>query len=169
MIYQKINKIMFELCKLGKIKREEIIPTVSPLLAREKIIINPTDIADYRFGDNQASFIVSYEIIDSEEKDENGYQSMIVKLPAGGSDGEEKGRATYMAQTGAYRQLFQQIFAISILEPDEINNNSLKNEETNVENLHEFKEDDIQENVGKETKAINEMTEDDLEAEFANY
>lgn len=177
MIYQKISEIMFELSDIGKIKREDIVPTMLPLLAKKKIAIKPSTITDYKFIENNASFIATYELVDTENIKEDGkLESIIVQLPAGGCDSEGKGRATYMASTGVYRQVLQQVFSIPILEPDENDN---KNSEMPIQQdfsndsetgFEEF-EDDENENTQEEqtTKTIENMTYDDIDEQFENF
>lgn len=84
MIYQKITEIMLELSNIGKIKREDIVPTMLPLLSEKKIVIRPTTITDYRFIENNASFIATYELVDTETiGNTKEYESIKVQLPAG--------------------------------------------------------------------------------------
>ena len=40
MIYNKISDIMNEIIPLGKIKRENIVSTLLPILVKHKIVIN---------------------------------------------------------------------------------------------------------------------------------
>lgn len=192
MIYQKVSEIMLELSKKGKIRREEIVPTMLPLLAEKKLVIKPTVINDYKFEDNNASFLATYELVDTETYEDtrnrnsnnsSQYESIIVQLPAGGCDSEGKGRATYMASTGVYRQILQQIFAIAILEPDdgyenflENGNNSLSDNQENVDNevdnsqeFDEFEDDNSTLQEENTTKTIYEMTDEDIDRQFESY
>lgn len=186
MIYQKIAEIMMELSEIGKIKREEIVPIMLPLLAKNKIVIKPGEITDYKFIDNKSSFVASYELVDTEVQaeantnDSSQYESIIVQLPAGGCDQEGKGRSTYMASTGVYRQVLQQVFAIPILEPeDENNNNNNNNNEVNNENINnengsiqdfeEFEEDDSVTQNQENTKTVEDLTVEDIDQQFANF
>ena len=185
MIYQKIAEIMMELSEIGKIKREEIVPTMLPLLAKNKIVIKPREITDYKFMDNKSSFVASYELVDTEIQageninDSNQYESIIVQLPAGGCDQEEKGRSTYMASTGVYRQVLQQVFAIPILEPEDENNNNNNNNQVNNENINnengsiqdfeEFEEDDSVTQNQENTKTVEDLTVEDIDQQFANF
>lgn len=92
-----------------------------------------------------------------------------------GCDLEGKGRATYMASTGVFRQVLQQVFSIPILEPDEDYN---RNDETskvlndNTESFEEFEDDDNNNEVSKEeqkTKTIDNMTDEDIDEQFENF
>lgn len=121
MIYEKISQIISEVSTMEKMRREEIVPKMLPLLAKYKIAIKPLEISDYHYKDDEASFIAKYELVDTED---SNLTSIIAQLPAGGCDSDKKGRATYMASTGVYRQLFQQIFAIPIIEDNIIENSN---------------------------------------------
>lgn len=79
MIYKKIVEIMNELVPKGKIKREEIVPTLSPLLAKHSVVIKPGEITEYKYMEQGASFIVKYELIDAGDND---LQSVEVNVPA---------------------------------------------------------------------------------------
>lgn len=79
MIYKKINEIMNEIIPLGKIKREEIVPKLLPLLAKYNIVIKPAEVTDYTYREQESSFISKYEIVDTEE---NELSSIIVQVPA---------------------------------------------------------------------------------------
>lgn len=176
MIYQKIVEIMNELTKIGKIKREEIVPTMLPILASKKLVIRPIEISDYRYMNNNASFNATYELVDTESSNENNeYASIIIKLPAGGSDSEGKGRATYMASTGVFRQVLQQAFLIPILEPDEENtgipgNSGIMGEDSdNMQFPEEFEDDNSIPEEENQAKTIDELTVEDLDAQFENF
>ena len=185
MIYQKIVNIMEELVPIGKIKREEITSIMQPLLAKYKLVIKPSEVIDYKHINQEASFKLKYEIVDAEDSE---LQSINLEVPGGGCDQESKGRATYMALTGAYRQALQQLFSIQIY--DELYQGNVFNYENSSENvfpeIHEFKDDkennveqirtvpttNIQEETVVENRTIietTEITEDYLENEFANY
>ena len=188
MIYQKIVNIMEELVPIGKIKREEITSIMQPLLAKYKLVIKPSEVIDYKHINQEASFKMKYEIVDA---DDSELQSIYLEVPGGGCDQESKGRATYMATTGAYRQALQQLFSIQIL--DELYQGNVFNFENDNGNIfpeiHEFKNDsenkveqiktvqtsNIQ-NTHTETVSTNEIgtgpteiTEDYLENEFAGF
>lgn len=79
MIYKKIIEIMNEIATLGKIRRDEIVPTLLPLLAKYKISIRPVAVSEYKYMNQEASFIAKYELIDTEEQE---LQSLIVEVPA---------------------------------------------------------------------------------------
>lgn len=79
MIYQKITQIMTEVVSLGKIKREEIVPKLLPLLAKYKIVIKPAEVTEYKSMNQEASFLVKYELVDTEDPE---LQSMLVQIPA---------------------------------------------------------------------------------------
>ena len=79
MIYQKITDIMSEIVNIGKIKREDIVPTLLPLLSKYKISIKPLAVTDYIYKEQESSFIATYELIDVE--DEN-LGSVLVQVPA---------------------------------------------------------------------------------------
>lgn len=185
MIYQKIVNIMEELVPIGKIKREEITSIMQPLLAKYKLVIKPSEVIDYKHINQEASFKLKYEIVDAEDSE---LQSINLEVPGGGCDQESKGRATYMALTGAYRQALQQLFSIQIY--DELYQGNVFNYENSSENvfpeIHEFKDDkennveqirtvpttNIQAETVVEKRTIiepAEITEDYLENEFANY
>ena len=188
MIYQKIVNIMEELVPIGKIKREEITSIMQPLLAKYKLVIKPSEVIDYKHINQEASFKMKYEIVDA---DDSELQSIYLEVPGGGCDQESKGRATYMALTGAYRQAMQQLFSIQIL--DELYQGNVFNFENSSDGIfpeiHEFKDDkenkveqiktiqtsNIQ-NSNAESVVINEtnagpteITEDYLENEFAGF
>lgn len=196
MIYNKISDIMNEIIPLGKIKRENIVSTLLPILVKHKIVIKPGEIKNYSFMKNESSFIATYEVVDTEDPD---LKSIIVEVPAGGRDTEEKGRSTYMASTGAYRQLFQQLFALPI--EDELPNNTNNANSSNNSNLdnsenanNDFVLDEFQgDNTMDETdgtninpdnqnmennntttntntnKPISDFTFDDIDEQFANF
>lgn len=192
MIYNKISDIMNEIIPLGKIRREEIVSTLLPILAKHKIVIKPGEIKNYSFMKNESSFIATYEVVDTEDPD---LKSILVEVPAGGCDTEEKGRSTYMASTGAYRQMFQQLFALPIEDelPDNSNNtNNNDFDNTNNANndfvLDEFQGDNTvdetngtnitpdnqnMENNNTTTntnaKPISDFTFDDIDEEFSNF
>ena len=136
MIYNKISDIMNEIIPLGKIKRDEIVSTLLPILAKYKIAIKPGEIKNYHYTKNESSFIVTYEIVDTEDPE---LKSILVEVPAGGCDTEEKGRSTYMASTGAYRQMFQQLFALPI--EDELPDTSNNSNQNNLDNLNNTNND----------------------------
>lgn len=192
MIYNKISDIMNEIIPLGKIRREEIVSTLLPILAKHKIVIKPGEVKDYSYTKNESSFIVTYEVIDTEDPE---LKSILVEVPAGGRDTEEKGRSTYMASTGAYRQMFQQLFALPIEDelPDNSNNtNNNDFDNTNNANndfvLDEFQGDNTvdetngtnitpdNQNTENNTtttntnaKPISDFTFDDIDEEFSNF
>lgn len=192
MIYNKISDIMNEIIPLGKIKRDEIVSTLLPILAKHKIVIKPGEVKDYSYTKNESSFIVTYEVIDTEDPE---LKSILVEVPAGGRDTEEKGRSTYMASTGAYRQMFQQLFALPIEDelPDNSNNtNNNDFDNTNNANndfvLDEFQGDNTvdetngtnitpdNQNMENNTtttntnaKPISDFTFDDIDEQFANF
>lgn len=192
MIYNKISDIMNEIITLGKIRREEIVSTLLPILAKHKIVIKPGEVKDYSYTKNESSFIVTYEVIDTEDPE---LKSILVEVPAGGRDTEEKGRSTYMASTGAYRQMFQQLFALPIEDelPDNSNNtNNNDFDNTNNANndfvLDEFQGDNTvdetngtnitpdNQNMENNTtttntnaKPISDFTFDDIDEEFSNF
>lgn len=192
MIYNKISDIMNEIIPLGKIRREEIVSTLLPILAKYKIVIKPGEVKDYSYTKNESSFIVTYEVIDTEDPE---LKSILVEVPAGGRDTEEKGRSTYMASTGAYRQMFQQLFALPIEDelPDNSNNtNNNDFDNTNNANndfiLDEFQGDNTvdetngtnitpdNQNMENNTtttntnaKPISDFTFDDIDEEFSNF
>lgn len=192
MIYNKISDIMNEIIPLGKIKRDEIVSTLLPILAKYKIAIKPGEIKNYHYTKNESSFIVTYEIVDTEDPE---LKSILVEVPAGGCDTEEKGRSTYMASTGAYRQMFQQLFALPIEDelPD-TSNNSNKNNLDNLNNtnndfaLDEFQDDNkvdetngtnitpdnqnLENNntaISNTNKPISDFTFEDIDEEFSNF
>lgn len=194
MIYNKISDIMNEIIPLGKIKRDEIVSTLLPILAKYKIAIKPGEIKNYHYTKNESSFIVTYEIVDTEDPE---LKSILVEVPAGGCDTEEKGRSTYMASTGAYRQMFQQLFALPI--EDELPDTSNNSNQNNLDNLNntnndfaldEFQDDNIvdetngtnitpdNENlennnatttISNTNKPISDFTFDDIDEEFSNF
>lgn len=194
MIYNKISDIMNEIIPLGKIKRDEIVSTLLPILAKYKIAIKPGEIKNYHYTKNESSFIVTYEIVDTEDPE---LKSILVEVPAGGCDTEEKGRSTYMASTGAYRQMFQQLFALPI--EDELPDTSNNSNQNNLDNLNntnndfvldEFQDDNIvdetngtniipdnqnMENnnatttISNTNKPISDFTFDDIDEEFSNF
>lgn len=192
MIYNKISDIMNEIIPLGKIRREEIVSTLLPILAKHKIVIKPGEVKNYSYTKNESSFIVTYEVIDTEDPE---LKSILVEVPAGGRDTEEKGRSTYMASTGAYRQMFQQLFALPIEDelPDNSNNtNNNDFDNTNNANndfvLDEFQGDNTvdetngtnitpdNQNMENNTtttntnaKPISDFTFDDIDEQFANF
>lgn len=194
MIYNKISDIMNEIIPLGKIKRDEIVSTLLPILAKYKIAIKPGEIKNYHYARNEASFIVTYEIVDTEDPE---LKSILVEVPAGGCDTEEKGRSTYMASTGAYRQMFQQLFALPI--EDELPDTSNNSNQNTLDNLNstnndffldEFQDDNIvdetngtniipdnqnMENnnatttISNTNKPISDFTFEDIDEEFSNF
>lgn len=194
MIYNKISDIMNEIIPLGKIKRDEIVSTLLPILAKYKIAIKPGEIKNYHYTKNESSFIVTYEIVDTEDPE---LKSILVEVPAGGCDTEEKGRSTYMASTGAYRQMFQQLFALPI--EDELPDTSNNSNQNNLDNLNntnndfvldEFQDDNkvdetngtniIPDNQNMENnnatttisntnKPISDFTFDDIDEQFSNF
>lgn len=194
MIYNKISDIMNEIIPLGKIKRDEIVSTLLPILAKYKIAIKPGEIKNYHYTKNESSFIVTYEIVDTEDPE---LKSILVEVPAGGCDTEEKGRSTYMASTGAYRQMFQQLFALPI--EDELPDTSNNSNQNNLDNLNntnndfvldEFQDDNIvdetngtniipdnqnMENnnatttISNTNKPISDFTFEDIDEEFSNF
>ena len=193
MIYNKISDIMNEIIPLGKIKRDEIVSTLLPILAKYKIAIKPGEIKNYHYTKNESSFIVTYEIVDTEDPE---LKSILVEVPAGGCDTEEKGRSTYMASTGAYRQMFQQLFALPIEDelPDTSNNSNQENLDnlSNTNNdfvLDEFQDDNkvdetngtnitpdnqnMENNntttISNTNKPISDFTFDDIDEEFSNF
>lgn len=193
MIYNKISDIMNEIIPLGKIKRDEIVSTLLPILAKYKIAIKPGEIKNYHYTKNESSFIVTYEIVDTEDPE---LKSILVEVPAGGCDTEEKGRSTYMASTGAYRQMFQQLFALPIEDelPD-TSNNSNQNTFDNLNStnndfvLDEFQDDNkvdetngmsitpdnenLENNntttISNTNKPISDFTFEDIDEEFSNF
>lgn len=80
MIYEKIVKIMDELIPIGKIKREDITSVMQPLLCKNKIVIKPSEVIDYKFVNQEASFKMKYEIIDAEDEE---LQSINIEVPGG--------------------------------------------------------------------------------------
>lgn len=194
MIYNKISDIMNEIIPLGKIRREEIVSTLLPILVKHKIVIKPGEVKNYSYTKNESSFIVTYEVIDTEDPE---LKSILVEVPAGGRDTEEKGRSTYMASTGAYRQMFQQLFALPIEDelPDNSNNtNNNDFDNTNNANndfvLDEFQGDNTVDetngtnitpdnqnmennttttNTNTNAKPISDFTFDDIDEEFSNF
>lgn len=194
MIYNKISDIMNEIIPLGKIKRDEIVSTLLPILAKYKIAIKPGEIKNYHYARNEASFIVTYEIVDTEDPE---LKSILVEVPAGGCDTEEKGRSTYMASTGAYRQMFQQLFALPI--EDELPDTSNNSNQNNLDNLNntnndfvldEFQDDNkvdetngtnitpdnenLENNnatttISNTNKPISDFTFDDIDEQFSNF
>lgn len=193
MIYNKISDIMNEIIPLGKIKRDEIVSTLLPILAKYKIAIKPGEIKNYHYTKNESSFIVTYEIVDTEDPE---LKSILVEVPAGGCDTEEKGRSTYMASTGAYRQMFQQLFALPIEDelPDTSNNsnqntfdnlNSTNNDfvldefqddnkvdETNGTNItpdNQNMENNNTTTISNTNKPISDFTFEDIDEEFSNF
>lgn len=80
MIYQKIVSIMEELVPIGKIKRDEIVTVMQPLLVKYKIVVKPIEVIDYKCINQEASFKMKYEIVDAED---NELRSVLVELPAG--------------------------------------------------------------------------------------
>lgn len=184
MVYQKIIQVMEEIQAFGKIKREEIVPTLLPLLTKYKLSIKPAEISDYKYINQESSFLAKYELVDTEDPE---LQSIIVEVPAGGFDSEKKGRSTYMATTGAYRQALQQIFVIPIEEDgDNVNQtNNTQNKENNKnsannQNKQDSETDSISafdefegniENTNEQSpqKNVEDFTEDDIDAEFANF
>ena len=192
MIYNKISDIMNEIIPLGKIKRDEIVSTLLPILAKYKIAIKPGEIKNYHYTKNESSFIVTYEIVDTEDPE---LKSILVEVPAGGCDTEEKGRSTYMASTGAYRQMFQQLFALPI--EDELPDTSNNSNQNNLDNLNntnndfvldEFQDDNIVDEtngtnitpdnqnlennntaISNTNKPISDFTFDDIDEEFSNF
>lgn len=190
MIYNKISDIMNEIIPLGKIRREEIVSTLLPILAKHKIVIKPGEVKDYSYTKNESSFIVTYEVIDTEDPE---LKSILVEVPAGGRDTEEKGRSTYMASTGAYRQMFQQLFALPIEDelPDNSNNTN-NNDFDNPNNdfvLDEFQDNNTMDgtdgtNINPDNqntennntttntnanKPISDFTFDDIDEQFSNF
>ena len=192
MIYNKISDIMNEIIPLGKIKRDEIVSTLLPILAKYKIAIKPGEIKNYHYARNEASFIVTYEIVDTEDPE---LKSILVEVPEGGCDTEEKGRSTYMASTGAYRQMFQQLFALPI--EDELPDTSNNSNQNNLDNLNntnndfaldEFQDDNkvdetngtnitpdnqnLENNdtaISNTNKPISDFTFEDIDEEFSNF
>ena len=194
MIYNKISDIMNEIIPLGKIKRDDIVSTLLPILAKYKIAIKPGEIKNYHYTKNESSFIVTYEIVDTEDPE---LKSILVEVPAGGCDTEEKGRSTYMASTGAYRQMFQQLFALPI--EDELPDTSNNSNQNNLDNLNntnndfvldEFQDDNkvdetngtnitpdnenLENNnatttISNTNKPISDFTFDDIDEEFSNF
>lgn len=192
MIYNKISDIMNEIIPLGKIKRDEIVSTLLPILAKYKIAIKPGEIKNYHYAKNESSFIVTYEIVDTEDPE---LKSILVEVPAGGCDTEEKGRSTYMASTGAYRQMFQQLFALPI--EDELPDTSNNSNQNNLDNLNntnndfaldEFQDDNkvdetngtnitpdnenLENNntaISNTNKPISDFTFEDIDEEFSNF
>ena len=192
MIYNKISDIMNEIIPLGKIKRDEIVSTLLPILAKYKIAIKPGEIKNYHYARNEASFIVTYEIVDTEDPE---LKSILVEVPTGGCDTEEKGRSTYMASTGAYRQMFQQLFALPI--EDELPDTSNNSNQNNLDNLNntnndfaldEFQDDNkvdetngtnitpdnqnLENNntaISNTNKPISDFTFEDIDEEFSNF
>ena len=194
MIYNKISDIMNEIIPLGKIKRDEIVSTLLPILAKYKIAIKPGEIKNYHYARNEASFIVTYEIVDTEDPE---LKSILVEVPAGGCVTEEKGRSTYMASTGAYRQMFQQLFALPI--EDELPDTSNNSNQNNLDNLNntnnnfvldEFQDDNkvdetngtnitpdnenLENNnatttISNTNKPISDFTFDDIDEQFSNF
>lgn len=192
MIYNKISDIMNEIIPLGKIKRDEIVSTLLPILAKYKIAIKPGEIKNYHYTKNESSFIVTYEIVDTEDPE---LKSILVEVPTGGCDTEEKGRSTYMASTGAYRQMFQQLFALPI--EDELPDTSNNSNQNNLDNLNntnndfaldEFQDDNkvdetngtnitpdnqnLENNntaISNTNKPISDFTFEDIDEEFSNF
>lgn len=192
MIYNKISDIMNEIIPLGKIKRDEIVSTLLPILAKYKIAIKSGEIKNYHYTKNESSFIVTYEIVDTEDPE---LKSILVEVPAGGCDTEEKGRSTYMASTGAYRQMFQQLFALPI--EDELPDTSNNSNQNNLDNLNntnndfvldEFQDDNkvdetngtnitpdnqnLENNntaISNTNKPISDFTFEDIDEEFSNF
>ena len=192
MIYNKISDIMNEIIPLGKIKRDEIVSTLLPILAKYKIAIKPGEIKNYHYARNEASFIVTYEIVDTGDPE---LKSILVEVPAGGCDTEEKGRSTYMASTGAYRQMFQQLFALPI--EDELPDTSNNSNQNNLDNLNntnnDFALDEFQDGnkvdetngtnitpdnqnlennntaISNTNKPISDFTFEDIDEEFSNF
>lgn len=164
MIYQKIINVMEDINPLGKIKREDIVPKLLPILTKYKIAIRPAEVTDYKYMNQEASFIMKYELIDTEDKE---LKSIIIQIPGGGFDQDGKGRATYMASTGAYRQALQQIFSIPIEEESQQNNVDY-NDQNGFSPFDEFQDSKSKENINEE-KSIEELTDEDIEAEFAKF
>lgn len=138
MIYNKVTEIMTELIPIGKIRREEITTVMQPLLAKYKLVLKPAEISEYKFANQESSFKVKYELVDAEDAN---LSSIMMEVPGGGSDQEGKGRSTYMASTGAYRQALQQLFAIQI--EDELyqqNVNDFDNGPDDFTPVHDFED-----------------------------
>ena len=189
MIYEKIAEIMKELSTQEKIKREDITKVMQPLFAKYMLVLRPVEVVDYKFENQEASFKIKYELVDAEEK--NNLQSIFLEVPGGGYDQEGKGRSTYMASTGAYRQAIQQLFAIQI--EDELSQiNSGFTSDENAPTFHEFQDSDKtdgKENTGnvidirnntnfteqKQEKNDNtvsnmdEITDEEIDREFAEF
>lgn len=180
-IYQKIVSLKEELIPIGKIKREEIIAVVQPLLVKYNLVIKP-DVDNYKYENQEASFKAIYEIVDAED---SNLESILIKVPAGGFDQEGKGRATYMASTGAYRQALQQIFSIPIEEDFALSNNNDftqgNNEQDDFSVQHDFQdaqptaqvtngnsENSTQEQTNREVN-VNELTDSDIDREFESF
>lgn len=80
MIYQKINTIMNEIIPLGRIRRDEIVPTLLPLLAKYNLVVKPREVSEFKSFNQEASFIAEYELVDAQEGAE--LESVLVKVPA---------------------------------------------------------------------------------------
>lgn len=180
MIYKKIVSIMKDLASNGKIKREEITTVIQALLTKYQLVIKPTEVMDYKFINQEASFKIKYEIVDAEDE---ALSSIFVEVPGGGFDQEGKGRATYMASTGAYRQALQQLFSIQIDEELIFKDNAdIDGNEKNVEDFpmqfDDFQEtetnseitiDDKEKSNTIEDKEVDELTMEDIDNEFADF
>lgn len=183
MIYQKIVKIMEELSPKGKIRREDITSVMQPLLSKYKLVIRPSEVSDYRFANQEACFKIRYEIIDAEDEQ---LRAIYTEVPGGGVDNEGKGRATYMASTGAYRQALQQLFAIQIVDELAQGNIVGSNQENNQQGFSPFQvfaenkpnttnsnvqsqNTNVQNTRNTQPVEIEEITENYLDSEFAEF
>lgn len=187
MLYQKIINIMEELIPIGRIRRDEITTVMQPLLVKHKIVVKPQEVIDFKCIDQGASFRMKYELIDAED---NELKSILIEVAAGGFDQEGKGRATYMALTGAYRQALQQIFSIQI--EDELfqqsNNANIQNDNeqegfsplfddgqqsepvtTNTNNNQNTQVTNIQNIPNNQPVNPNEITNDYIDRELADF
>lgn len=82
MVYQKIVKIMGELVPIGKIKREEIVTVMQPLLVKHNLVVRPATVSDYKFINQEANFITKYEVVDAES---GNHPAITLEVPGGRS------------------------------------------------------------------------------------
>ncbi len=79
-----------------------------------------------------------------------------------------------MASTGAYRQVLQQVFMLPIEEEGnnkiyQTQGNEQNSEEDSISMFDEFEEEAQNKNELETPKNITDYTEEDVEAEFANF
>ena len=156
MIAEKILKIMEEVGPVqqlnsGEYGVEKAIAVIHPLLVKYKVMILPKKILNFTTANSNKNVNIGmiYQFIDIETQDK---ESIEVEILGGGYD-ETGVKTIYNALSGAYRYALQQVFAFTVKEKEEGNNEQ-----------NESNKEKVQSQINMEN--INEATPEDLEELF---